>query len=112
MFKISKVTDYTWPVSVQFPVDGGRTEKSTFDVKFKRLSQSRIHDIRVAIEKGEITDVELAREVMIGWSGVTDGEADIPFSEAARDDMLDIPMVASSVVMALFESISGAKRKN
>jgi hypothetical protein len=112
MFKISKVTNYTWPVSVHFPVDGGRTEKSTFDVTFKRVSQSRIHEIRTAIEKGEITDVELAREVMIDWSGVMDGDTEVPFSEGARDDMLDIPMVASSVVMALFESISGAKRKN
>lgn len=112
MFKISKVTEYKWPVAIHFPVDGGRTEKSTFDVTFKRLSQTRIQEIRTAIEKSEITDVELAREVMVDWSGVTNDDGDVPFSESARDDMLEIPMVASSVVMALFESISGAKRKN
>ena len=112
MFKISKVTDYKWPVAVHFPVDGGRTEKSTFDCTFKRLSQTRIQEIRTAIEKAEITDVELAREVMLDWSGVSNEDGEVPFSESARDEMLDIPMVAGAVVMALFESISGAKRKN
>ena len=112
MFKIITATEYSWPVSVQFPVDGGRTEKATFDAKFKRLTQTRLAELREAIEKGSVTDVEIASEVLVGWSGVTDDKGDMPYSEAARDSLLDIPLVAAAIVMALFESIAGAKRKN
>lgn len=112
MFKISKATDYSWPVAIQFPADGGRTEKATFDVRLKRINQTRIQEIRTAIEKGEITDVDLAREVIVGWAGVMGDDGEIPYSESARDTLLEVPMVASAVVVSLFESISGAKRKN
>jgi hypothetical protein len=112
MFKIIQPTSYTWPVTVELPVDGGRTEKATFDAEFKRLSQSRLEEIRGQIERSEIRDVDLVREVVVGWSGVTDGENPVPYSEAALDQLLDIPMVAASIVMALFQSMAGAKRKN
>lgn len=112
MFKLIQPTSYTWPVTVELPVDGGRTEKATFDAEFRRLSQSRLEEIRGQIERNEIRDVDLVREVMVGWSGVTDGANPVPYSEAARDQLLDIPMVAASIVMSLFQSIAGAKRKN
>ena len=112
MFKIAQNPSYTWPVTVEFPTDGGRVEKSSFDVEFKRLTQTRLNEIKESIEKAQITDNDLAREVMIGWSGITDEAGAMPYSEAARDQLLDIPLVASSIVMALFNSIAGAKRKN
>jgi hypothetical protein len=112
MFKLIQPTSYTWPVTVDLPIDGGRTEKATFDAEFKRVSQSRLEEIRGQIERNEIRDVDLVREVMVGWSGVTDGDNPVPYSEASRDQLLDIPMVASGIVLALFQSISGAKRKN
>lgn len=112
MFKLIQPSSYTWPVTVELPVDGGRVEKATFDVEFKRLSQSRLEEIRGLVERSEIRDVDLVREVLVGWSGVTDGSDPVPYSEAARDQLLDIPMVAASIVMALFQSISGARRKN
>lgn len=112
MFKLIQPSTYTWPVHVELPVDGGRMEKATFDAEFQRLSQSRLEEIRGQIERSELRDVDLVREVMSGWSGITDGSSPVPYSEAARDQLLDIPMVASAVVMALFQSIAGAKRKN
>lgn len=112
MFKLVQPTSYTWPVTVELPTDGGRVEKATFDAEFKRLTQSRLEEIRAQIERNEIRDIDLVREVLIGWSGVTDGENPIPYSESARDQLLDIPMVAASIVISLFQSISGAKRKN
>lgn len=112
MFKIVQNPTYTWPVTVEFPSDGGRTEKSSFDAEFKRITQSRLNEIRDSIEKGTITDLDLAREVVVGWSGVTEDQGPMPYSEAARDQLLEIPLVAASIVMAFFGSISGAKRKN
>lgn len=112
MFKIVQNPTYTWPVTVELPTDGGKTEKATFDAEFKRLTQSRVDEIRQAVERGEMRDADLAREALVGWSGVVDGDGLVPYSEKARDQLLDIPMVSTAVVMALLGSLSGAKRKN
>lgn len=112
MFKIVQNPSYTWPVTVEIPGDGGKTEKATFDAEFKRLTASRVDEIRQSVERGEMRDVDLAREVLVGWSGIVDGDGQVPYSESARDQLLDIPMVATAIVMALLGSISGARRKN
>jgi hypothetical protein len=112
MFKIVQNPTYSWPVSVELPSDGGKTEKATFDAEFKRLTQSRVEEIRQAVERNEMRDVDLAREVLVGWSGVVDGDGQVPFSESAKQQLLDIPMVATAIVTALLGSISGARRKN
>lgn len=113
MFIISQSGSYKWPVSVEFPVDGGKSEKQTFDVEFKRLSQTRIEEIRKQVEDGNITDREFSREVMVGWAGVVDGNGDaVPFSESGRDNLLDIPLVSAAVVMAFMNSLAGVRRKN
>lgn len=112
MFKIAQSAEYTWPVTVDVPTDGGRSEKSTFDARFKRLTQTRMDEIRKSISNAEINDADLAREVLVGWAGVVDDGGDVPYSEAARDRLLDIPMVSAAVVMALLGSLSGARRKN
>lgn len=113
MFVISQKATYTWPVTVEFPTDGGKTERQTFDAEFKRLTQTRINEIRSLIERSEITDSELVRDVLTGWSGVHDAHGDpVPFSEASRDQLLDIPLVGAAVVMSWLGSLTGAKRKN
>jgi hypothetical protein len=112
MFKIVQNPTYTWPVVIEFPTDGGKTEKSTFDAEFKRLTQSRVDEIKAAVVTGEMRDVDLAREALVGWTGVIDDSGNVPYSESARDQLLEIPMVASAVVLALLNSISGARRKN
>ena len=113
MFVISQKATYSWPVQVEFPIDGGKTDRQTFDGEFKRMTQTRITEIRELIEKGQISDIELAREVLVGWEGVNDGNGDtVPFSERSRDQLLDIPLVAAAVVLAWLGSLTGIKRKN
>lgn len=112
MFKIIQNATYTWPVSIEFPTNGGKTEKSSFDAEFKRLTQSRVEEIKAAVVNGDMKDIDLAREAMVGWSGVVDDDGVVPYSESAREQLLEIPMVASAIVMALLNSISGARRKN
>lgn len=113
MFSIAKtVNDFTWPVSVHLPVDGGRFEKQAFTATFRRISQSRITEIVEAVQAGSTTDVKLASEVLVGWAGVTDGETDLEYTEAHKAQLLDIPAVAAAVVRAFLDSITGAPRKN
>ena len=110
MFIISQTASYSWPVTVEVPVSGGKFEKQSFDAEFKRLPQSQIVELRDA--EGT-TDIAFAREVLVGWKGIHDAnKQELPYSESARDMLLDIPTVATAVVMAFFASLSGSKAKN
>jgi hypothetical protein len=123
---VLKVDDsYSWPVPFDLPIDGGRHERRSFDARFKRLPQSRIDELleagqrRVAAMRagepldGMVDDASVARELVIGWSGITDevGE-EIPFSAKALEQLIEVPMVAQAIVQAWGNSLQGAKRKN
>jgi hypothetical protein len=121
-FVLSKSATYTWPVRISLATDGGKTTIETFDVEFRRLPQSRINEIvrqaRAAerardVDEDQIEDQDAAREIMAGWAGVTDDAGkEIPFSESALAQLLEIPTVAGQIVKAWFESLKEGKRKN
>jgi hypothetical protein len=121
-FVLKQSATYTWPITVIIPMDGGRRDKHTFDGEFRRLPQSRINEIiklARAAERGrlnddeELLDQDAAKEILAGWSGVVDDDAkEIPYSENALAQLLDIPTVAGQIVRAWFDSLDVAKRKN
>ena len=60
-----------------------------------------------------VNDTEFAREVLVGWAGVTgDDGQEIPYSVEAARRLLEVPLVAGAIVQAFFASLTGAKRKN
>jgi hypothetical protein len=124
-FVLKQSTTYSWPVTFKLPADGGKFEKQTFDAEFKRLPQARINEIQVEVqarvkasERNEsitdgINDQSIADEILVGWSGVVDGDGDeVPFSAANKQQLLDIPTVASAIIVAYFDSLTGVKAKN
>lgn len=124
-FVLKQSTSYKWPVSVKLPADGGKFEKQTFDAEFKRLPQGRINEIQAevqlrikAAERNEpvdnsISDQTIADELLVGWAGVVDADGDeVPFSEATKQQLLDIPTVAAAIIVAYFDSLTGTKAKN
>ena len=113
MFVLSQSETYNWPVPVEFPVDGGRFEKQTFDAEFRRLTQPRIREIWDAIQTGEIDDDGLCAEVLVGWTGIKDADgSDVPFSETAKANLLKMPLVSGAIVSAWLDSLAKGKRKN
>ena len=90
-FVLKKSNTYKWPVSVDVPVDGGKHERVTFDVEFKDLTQSRLLEIAELSSDGTLSDVDIAKEVMVGWAGIQneDGE-ELPYSITKRDELLDV----------------------
>lgn len=113
MFVLKQSDTYTWPVTVKFPVSGGRHTEEKFDAEFKRITQSKIRDIQQRIADDQLTDIDLAKDVLVGWKGVLDeNKNEIPFSIEAKDQLLEVALVGSAVAAAFFESFSGAKRKN
>lgn len=119
-FVLKQSATYTWPVLLLIPVDGGKREKHTLDIEYKRLPQTRIDEIiRLArlidAGKGEPEDEEamnkVPREIIAGWSGVTDDQGEpILFSEARLTELLLIPTVGGQIVKAWFESMAAAKK--
>lgn len=114
-FVIKQSANYIWPVAVEFPGDGGKVIRQTFDAKFKRLSQTRLKELGEQLTAGDLDDVAVAAEVLIGWpeGAIKDDEGEpIPFSDSALNELLDVPKVASAIVLAFYDSLAGAKRKN
>ena len=124
-FLLKQSDSYTWPVSIKLPANGGKRERQTFDAEFKRLAQSRINEIQREVqqrvkanEKGEdtgegISDQSIADEILVGWDGIVDGDGEpVPFSNAVKAQLLDVPMMAGALVAAYFESLVEQKRKN
>ena len=112
-FKLDQQGTYKWPVTVEVPVDDGRHDKQKFDGEFKRITQSRIREMGQLIETGDLTDVDLVKEVLVGWDGIEDDQGnELKFSQSKLKQLLDVPMVATAIATAFFDSIAGAKRKN
>ena len=112
-FKLDQSGTYKWPVTVEVPVDDGRHDKQKFDGEFKRITQSRIREMGQLIETGDLTDVDLVKEVLVGWDGIEDDQGnELKFSQAKLKQLLEVPMVATAIGTAFFDSIAGAKRKN
>ena len=112
-FKLDQSGTYKWPVTVEVPVDDGRHDKQKFDGEFKRITQSRIREMGQLIETGDLTDVDLVKEVLVGWDGIEDDQGnELKFSQSKLKQLLDVPMVATAIATAFFDSIAGAKRKN
>jgi hypothetical protein len=117
-FVLKQSDTYTWPVAFDVPVDGGRHERQTFDGQFKRLPQSKVGPMLAELARLEdLGDLErmneLATDLIVGWSGVTDDAGkEIPFSQKALAQMLEVPFLAVAVLKAYMDSIKGARRKN
>ena len=105
MFRIALEPAYTIPVEVDLP---GQHPKPSFEATFRRLSKT---EYRVLMDSGK-SPADIAREVLVGWRGVVDSEGrEIPFSNEALDELLDILPVADSVFLAFIASVNLALKK-
>jgi hypothetical protein len=117
-FVLKQSETYTWPVVFDVPIDGGRHERQTFDGEFKRLPQSKIGPMVAELQRledlGDLERItEIAGDVVVGWSGINDDQGnEIPFSQKALQQLLEVPFLAVAVLKAYMDSIKGAKRKN
>jgi hypothetical protein len=121
-FEIDKGDSYEWTVSLGEP--SNRTNKvETFTGRFRRLSQPRIDEINEAIRQrmiastagepveGMIDDMQLADEILTGWSGITSGGQPVEFSEGLKQELIARASFAAAVVEAWNESIIGGRKK-
>ena len=99
MFEIDKGDSYEWTVTLGEP--SNRTNKAeTFTGRFRRLSQPRIDEINEAIRQrmiaatagepveGMIDDMQLADEILTGWSGITSNGQPVEFNEGLKQELI------------------------
>lgn len=114
-FVLKQTPTFTWPVRVSIPVDGGKYRQETFDAEFRRISQPEVQVMAERVTSGEADAADVIRDILVGWSGITDGEGeDVPFSEKAKEELLGVALVAGAALNAFLEAYAGgaAKRKN
>lgn len=114
MFKLNQSKTFSWPVKVSIPKDGGGYETGTFDAVFKRLTRTENEAMSAAISDGTLSGIDATRQVLVGWAGlVEDDGTEVPYSEANRDHLLNIPGVALAVFGVFSDANSGsAQSKN
>lgn len=111
--KINNTGTFFWPVTVSLAADGGRFEKATFDAEFKRMGVSDVEAMVAKVYTGEVTGVAAVRTFFVGWRGIVDDGQEVPFSDTALGQVLDMPGVANGVFEAFKEAMSGkARAKN
>lgn len=111
-FILKQSNTYSWPVTIQVSMSGGRFDKQVFDAEFKRVGQSEAEEFMASIAKGDRSVNDVLGEIFVGWSGVSDGTDEVPFSVGARDQLLEVNRAAAAIFEAWIESLTGAKKKN
>ena len=54
----------------------------------------------------------IADEILVGWEGITNGDKDVPFTPATKKQLLDIPMLANTLVTEYLDVVAKQKTKN
>ena len=124
MFILKKEATFTHPIVFYTPGDGGTQKEETFDAVFKIIPQSRINEIGLQaqqkkkelddgiIDGTDISDLLIAEEVLIGWDGITDGDKEVPYTAATKKQLLDIPLLANTLVTEYLNVVAQQKTKN
>ena len=109
MFSIAVEPSYS--ASVKGELAGGVPVE--FDAVFRRFTLTEFEALRTEIRDKALTDGQVVRRVLVGWSKVVDADgAQLPFNDAALAVVLDIAGVQDLIVETFFESFAGARRKN
>tara|TARA_B100000214_G_C23960654_1_gene625064 strand:- start:517 stop:870 length:354 start_codon:yes stop_codon:yes gene_type:complete len=113
---LSKSKTYTWPVEYEYPEDG-EYKTVEFIAKFKRMPQSYLVKIGKLGERNEIEDTEVVKEVLAGWSQITEldkdgNEVEVPFNKKNLETLLEMPMLSAAILIAFFKGVQGSKVKN
>lgn len=137
MFVIDQSDSYSWPVSIELPVNGAK-KVFTFDAEFRRLPQSEVEELRQRhannlakirrvlaaldsysqeeadgiVEVGDETR-ELCDEVLCGWSKVSDSSGEeVEFSEASKRQMYKVQGAPGAILTAWLDSLGQPSEKS
>lgn len=106
MHKVVRKPEFTAPVTVYEPADGGQRE-GRFKARFRALPRSEIAAYDLRTYEGT---VQFLTDVVIGWEGlVEDDKTPFEFSPGNLSDLLDMDHYRMAFSNAYFDSTSGIK---
>lgn len=110
MFILDLSETYKWPVSISFPVDGGKYKEHKITLEYKRIPASKIAELG---QSEGISDIDYVKQIVVGWDlKDKDGEP-LDFNDDNLTKLVNIPGAGAAIAQAFYESVTGAaKRKN
>lgn len=103
MLKVTDTLEFTHPVKVQVPVDGGHITQE-FEARFRAVDDDDL---------AGLSPKEQLRRVWIGWGKVVDDAKEpVPFSEEMREQLIGRTFIRFAVLRAYAEAVTGGKRGN
>lgn len=111
MFKVAQTPSYKRKVNVETNGANGQKERSSFNVQFKRLTQTEISDL--VAQMANLSFEDLMDRVLVGWDSLVGSDNEVfEFNEANREALFEIPEVRFAVREEFWESVLLGKQKN
>lgn len=109
-FKVAKVREVMWPVTINVPGDGGKSQVHKVNVRLEILGQDEADDIIY----GRTEEKDLLNRVLKGWDDTVRDEAGeaLPFDDETKRAFLQLPYVRRGLMEAYGEASVGGRRKN
>lgn len=114
MFNIKRPEKISLKVGVRIP---GVREEHRFTAHFRYLdmAERKAFIERLADADGSLDDIDVARELMVGWDDVKqpDGKP-LAFSDTALETLMNIPYARDAIVNVVMRDVLGGAfvRKN
>ncbi|WP_375292319.1 hypothetical protein [Sphingomonas melonis] len=109
MFKVVAEPQFTHPVKVLVPVDGGH-ETQTFKATFRVLPSDQEdagHDLNTTAGSSSFL-----RDVLLSMSELEGENGPIPYSDTLRDQLLKVPYVRTALARTYFDAVTKAALGN
>lgn len=104
-FKIITDRRFKWPIRINVPTEQG-TRQQEFTANFLELGQDQLNK---AIKDSDHSDTKFLAKLLVGWEDVFDDDGvAIPFNDAWKKRILNIPYVRTALLRAYLEAMTGA----
>lgn len=113
MFILELSKTYFQAVSLRLPTEDAKSKTVGFEAEFKRLSATEHTALMKRAKVEELSDADVAREIVVGWRQVRSASGDeLPFSKEALERLLDVQGAGTAICAAYVASVSQAAGKN
>ncbi|MDB5884242.1 MAG: hypothetical protein JWR74_413 [Polaromonas sp.] len=106
MFNLAPTETFKAPVTVNVAQPGGGWKQESFTGEFKRTDEDRREELLA------LKNVELVREVLVGWSMKDEQRNDVPFTPENLDAFCRLTGAVRETTLAYWQHNVGAKAKN
>ncbi len=110
MFKLSKDPQFTHPVTVMVPKDGGGHDEQVLNTRFRVRAVDDLNEHNLGTPEG--TEGFL-RAIIVRFEDVVDDDGNlIPPGEDLTTDLLALPYVRMAITQGYFAAVNKAKAGN